>query len=167
MAFDLLAQILSRIKIGLSKFKFLFNISYDLYEIVSTEIRQIYNGNGTNNYLKIFSPKMDVIALSLEEIENISHEELKDKMIIDSHIINSNKRDAVKSLANLYAFTFTEKGHLRRLLNLLDDKDYEIQQIGVDSLIKVVNIILRNSNEKKLLKSISSSQKNKDIQSTG
>lgn len=42
------------------------------------------------------------------------------------------------TLADVYAATFREKGHINHLLNYLDDEDYKIRRMGVLALIYVL-----------------------------
>ena len=60
-------------------------------------------------------------------------------------------------MAGFYASTFTERGHLRRLIFLLDDEDPEVQQIGFNALTDIVEVLLTDSAEKRIIKPLTSS----------
>ncbi|MGB9936530.1 MAG: hypothetical protein ACPK7O_02320 [Methanobacterium sp.] len=143
---DLLVNVENKINLKL-RFKFLLNISNDLYNVILANIQSLSNLKEIKNLLKIFNPQISIMIPYLKDIDYMDNENLiKDEIIIDKSKMKINKGESIESLAKLYSLTFTEKGHLRRLITLLDDKEYEIQQIGVNSLINIVEAILRNSN---------------------
>jgi hypothetical protein len=75
-----------------------------------------------------------------EKIEGLSGEEnLENWLQYYSHIISVEQtEDPLNSLANIYAMTFLEKGHLRRLAALLDDEDSHVQMMGINGLIYAI-----------------------------
>ncbi|MGZ7067203.1 MAG: hypothetical protein ACXVHT_02775 [Methanobacterium sp.] len=79
----------------------------------------------------------------LEKIDNIDDENLIEEEIIP-HIIQLelNKKGATKKLANFYVRTFREKGHVRRLIALLDVEDKYTKEVGIDALMKVLKVLL-------------------------
>jgi hypothetical protein len=77
-----------------------------------------------------------------------------------------NKKEAMQRLASFYVNTFREKGHIRRLTALLDDEEYEIQQIGIDALTEVLEILLTHYNEKHVIDALNNSQRDESTQIT-
>lgn len=51
--------------------------------------------------------------------------------------------DPLKTLATIYAQTFQEKCHLRRLKALLDNECNEVQHSGLNGLTYVANILIK------------------------
>ena len=66
------------------------------------------------------------------------------------------KKDALNELSLVYANSFLEKGHIRRLKAFLDDDDYHVRREGVNALSYVAKILI-SSNEKTFLKDLESS----------
>jgi hypothetical protein len=108
--------------------------------------------------LRAFNRQMDKMFPYLEEIENYNESFIQHKKAgyLDIQSSRSSEKESVQKLADFYAGTFTERGHLRRLISLLDDDDYDIRQIGVNALIGVIETLLRVSTEKKSIKPLKS-----------
>ena len=51
--------------------------------------------------------------------------------------------DSLKTLATIYAQTFQEKCHLRRLKALLNDENNEIQHSGLNGLTHIASILIK------------------------
>ena len=105
-----------------------------------------------------------------EEIENVHYENLIEHEMISYYQVSKlefSKEDSLQKLASFYTQTFREKGHLRRLIALLDDDDRNIQQIGVNALTDVLKVLLNNSNQKKFLKPLSNSHLDESLEITG
>lgn len=99
----------------------------------------------------IFSNQLEELFPELEDVEDFCLEDISDEGIIPySEIYNFQWRptDSIERLANIYAHTFMERGHLHHLKTYLDDEDYHVRRIGVEALITVVNFLLNGSNEK-------------------
>jgi hypothetical protein len=82
-----------------------------------------------------------------EKIEGLSGEEnLENWLQYYSHIISVEQtEDPLNSLANIYAMTFLEKGHLRRLAALLDDEDSHVQMMGINGLIYAIKSLTNSA----------------------
>lgn len=70
----------------------------------------------------------------------------------------SGKKNALNGLSLIYANSFHEKGHIRRLKAFLDDEDYGVRQDGVNALSYVAKILI-SSNEKTFIKNLEVSMK--------
>ena len=104
--------------------------------------------------LRALNRKLDRMVPYLEEIENYSENiiEYKELHCLDVHDSKSSEKKSLKKLAGFYASTFAEKGHLRRLISLLGDDDYDVQQIGANALIEIVEVLLKDSAAKRIIK---------------
>lgn len=72
----------------------------------------------------------DYYLKNLEGPEILPYNELKE--------IEITNETHLHTLADVYATTFREKGHINHLLNYLDDDDYKIRRMGVLALIYVL-----------------------------
>jgi hypothetical protein len=99
----------------------------------------------------LFSNQLEDLFPELEDMEEFSMGNiLEDGIIPYSDISNFQWKpaDSLERLANIYAHTFMEEGHLHRLKTYLEDDDYQVRQIGVNALIEVVTFLLNCPDEK-------------------
>ncbi len=171
--FDLLAELTGKIKYKLSRSKFSLNLPYsDIF--FSTDMLEIRNkneifylDNSLNVVLRIFriiNRRICRMIPYFEEIQYIDYENLIiQKMTQYNHTskLEFSEEGSLQRLASFYAKTFMERGHMRRLIALLDDDDDKVQKIGVNALTELINFLLNTSNEKKLIKSHSDSHMDK------
>lgn len=161
--FDLLTELLDKIKLKIVQPKFAVVIYLNNKKNVSPNTSKskmnrkiVYPDNLFGNLvcnLRIFKRRIERMIPYLEEMEDLSYESHIEHEIIYSNFLSLEaKEDSLRKLAHFYSQTFMEKGHLRKLVALLDDNDYNIQQVGIDALNDVVEFLLTNSNEKKLIK---------------
>jgi len=127
-----------------------------------SENNVFYNNDifeGLLSKLRALNHQIDRLIPSLEGIEDYNKEfrEYKKANYLDVQKSRSSENESIQKLADFYVRTFTESGHLRRLVALLDDDDYKVQQIGVNALTEIVEILLGNSNEKRLIKPLNDS----------
>jgi hypothetical protein len=158
--FEIIFKILAELRPKVDKIKFSLIIpsSPKTFSKEITEIRSkneiLYPNNLTNRILRIFrvlNRRIDRMIPYFEEIENIHYENLIKHEMNSYHQVSKlefSKEESLQRLANYHAQTFKEKGHLRRLIALLDDEDYNIQQIGVNALTDILKALLNNSNQK-------------------
>lgn len=66
------------------------------------------------------------------------------------------QKDALNELCTVYASSFLEKGHIRRLKSFLDDENYHVRLSGVKALSYVAKILI-SSNEKTFMKNLETS----------
>jgi hypothetical protein len=93
----------------------------------------------------LFSNQLEELFPELEDMEEFSMANLWEEGIIPYSDISNfqwKPADSLERLANIYAHTFMEEGHLHRLKTYLDDDDYRVRQIGVNALIEVVKFLL-------------------------
>ena len=166
--FDMFYKLKNRITFKVNQFKFLAVSSvYSLDKLNSADLSKvsiknnIFHRNTLFNRLicklRALNRKMDKMVPYLEEIENYDEKEYEEMICLNIQNSKSSEKESLQKLADFYASTFTERGHLRRLISLLDDEDYDIQQIGVNALTEIVEILLKDSTEKKLIKPLTSS----------
>jgi hypothetical protein len=166
--FDMFYKLKNRITFKVNQFKFLAVSSvYSLDKLNSADLSKvsiknnIFHSNTLFNRLicklRALNRKMDKMVPYLEEIENYNEKEYEEMICLNIQNSKSSEKESLQKLADFYASTFTERGHLRRLISLLDDEDYDIQQIGVNALTEIVEILLKDSTEKKLIKPLTSS----------
>jgi hypothetical protein len=100
----------------------------------------------TKETLVILDSPLNFLSLLIngKSIEYFPEDENHDNWLhYYSDIINVEQNDnPLNSLANIYAMTFLENGHLRRLTALLDDKDSHIQMMGINGLIYAISTLL-------------------------
>jgi hypothetical protein len=166
--FDMFCKLKNRITFKVNQFKFIAVSSvYSFGKLNSADLSKI---NIKNNIvhsntlfnrlirkLRALNRKMDKMVPYLEKIENYDENEYKEIICLNIQNSKSREKESLKKLANFYASTFTERGHLRRLMSLLDDENHDIQQIGVKALTKICETLLMDSTEKKLMKPLTSS----------
>ena len=98
----------------------------------------------------IFSKELEDLIPELKDLENFYMENLFEVEIIPYSALNNSKwipLDSIEKIADVYANTFTEEGHLKHLQTYLNDDDYHIRQIGAKALINVAEFLLKDSNE--------------------
>lgn len=158
--FNILTKLWEFLKFKLIKFSVINPLSDIISLMDNSEIRptnDFYLHDDYNDVLGKFKFLNRLVGKIpyLDEIEIFNLENIKDEMLHYYHtqMLEFNKNAALKKLAMFYACTFREKGHLRRLIALLDDDEYNIQQIGIDALIEVSKVLLTHSKDKKFLSS--------------
>lgn len=158
---DILSKLNDTIKFDVVRSKFSFSIfSQDrkVSTVPETDDTQmmILPANLFNKFLcwfHTFNFRIDKMAPYLDENKGFHNKKLiKHEITSYFHLQNLefSKNDSLQRLASFYAITSMEKGHLRRLIALLDDDDTKVRQIGVNALIKVVKKILTNCDDKNL-----------------
>ena len=163
--FDMFCKLKNRVLFKVSQFEFIHVYSFDkqspddMFEnIIKNRIFQ--NSTLFNKLLcklRALNRKIDRMVPYLEEIENYDEIEYKELNCLNTQNSKSSEKESLQKLAEFYAATFTERGHLRRLIFLLDDEDYEIQQIGFNALVDIMGVLLNDSAEKKFVKPLSNS----------
>ncbi len=99
----------------------------------------------------LFSNQLEELFPELEDMEEFSMGNIWEEGIIPYLDISNfqwKPADSLERLANIYAHTFMEEGHLHRLKAYLDDDDHHVRQIGVNALIEVVTFLLNCPTEK-------------------
>jgi hypothetical protein len=99
----------------------------------------------------IFSNELEELFPELEDVENFCMGNFTAEEIIPySDIANTQWKptDSIEKIANIYANTFREEGHLHHLKTYLDDDDYRVRRIGVNALLSVAEFLLNCSDEK-------------------
>ncbi len=99
----------------------------------------------------LFSNQLEEIFPELTSMEEFSMGNILEEGIIPHSDISNfqwKPTDSLERLANIYAHTFMEDGHLNRLKTYLDDDNYQVRQIGVNALIEVVTFLLNYSDGK-------------------
>jgi hypothetical protein len=164
---DIISEVFVEFSVDLEKYGLTHNIHFQSPFSFPHLERQNSFFNSKNKYIFAFIRRyrqlnvlLDKILFSnqLEELfpELTSMEEfsmgniLEDGIIPYSDISNFQWKpaDSLERLANIYAHTFMEDGHLHRLKTYLDDEDYHVRQIGVNALIEVVTFLLNCPDEK-------------------
>jgi hypothetical protein len=163
--FDMFCRLKNRVLFKVSQFEFIHVYSFDkqspddMFEnIIKNRVFQ--NSTLFNKLLcklRALNRKIDRMVPYLEEIENYDEIEYKELNCLNAQNSKSSEKESLQKLAEFYAATFTERGHLRRLIFLLDDEDYEIQQIGFNALVDIMGVLLNDSAEKKFVKPLSNS----------
>ena len=167
--FDIFCKLKNRIAFRVNQLGFLSVLSVysgdkqNSADISKTSSKSIIVHNNTlfNRVickLRAFNRKIDKMIPYLEEIENYDEIGYKETSCLNIQNSKSRERESLQRLAGFYASTFTERGHLRRLISLLNDGDEDIQQIGVNALTDVIEILLKDSTEKKSIKQLISSE---------
>ena len=100
----------------------------------------------THEILVILNSPLNILSLFIneEKIEDFSEDENLDNWLhyyLDIVKVEQTE-NPLNSLANIYAMTFLEKGHLRRLTALLDDEDSNVQMMGINGLIYAITTLL-------------------------
>ncbi len=158
--FDILSELKDKITFKVNKFEFpLISLYFDKWNSIDVHRKYhvLYGNNIFNGLickLRTLNRRMDKLFPYLEGIDDYNEDFMKYKKVAYLNIQNfeSSEKESLQKLANLYVRTFTEKGHLRRLIALLDDDNDDIQQIGINALTKVVEILFKDSTEKKVIK---------------
>lgn len=158
--FDLFCKLKNRIvsKFNQSEFISVFSIqSFDKFN--SADMSGIKNDlfNRLICNLRALDHKMDKMIPYLEEMEAYDEIEYRKLNYLDTQNSKSSEKESLQKLADFYASTFTERGHLRRLIFLLGDEDQEVQEIGFNALIDIVEVLLTDSARKNLVKPVTSS----------
>jgi hypothetical protein len=99
----------------------------------------------------LFSNQLEELFPELTSMEEFSIGNILEEGIIPYSDLSNfqwKPADSLERLANIYAHTFMEEGHLHRLKTYLDDDDYHVRQIGANALIEVVSFILNCPDEK-------------------
>lgn len=178
--FEILLGLLNRLMIIVNHRanKFILSVITSYYTYKNLNIsknsykNKIYLKNGFRKVLRIFivfNRRIDRMFPYFEKIENIIDENLNENEIIpykNTSKLELNNEDAVQNLANLYARTFMEKGHLRRLIALLDNEDEKVKLIGFNALMDVLKVLLTDYKNKTFIKTISNSYLDKSLQVT-
>ena len=164
--FDMFCKIKNRIifKVNhselLSDFSIYSSNKYDSDMSQTSVKNNIFYKNALFNRLickiRALNRKMDEMIPYLEEMEDYDKRGYG-KLCLDAQNSRSSERESLQKLADFYTSTFTEKGHLRRLIFLLDDEDQEVQQIGFNALTEIVETLLTGSAEKRPIKPVTSS----------
>lgn len=160
--FDIFSELKNKITFKMSQFKFpIISLTYKQNSAGVSKDSIFYNNSlfkGLSCKLRAITHRIDGMVPSLEEVENYNKEfrEYKKTKYLDVQNSKSSEKESLQKLAEFYARTFTERGHLRRLTALLDDDDYDVQQIGVNALTEIVEILLGSSAEKRLIKPLDS-----------
>lgn len=153
-------------KVSKFKFPFIYSLYFDKLNSADVPRRKIENNifygkdlfNGLVCKARALNRRIDRMFPYLEEIGDYNEDFMKYKKSAYLNIENSEsgEKESLQKLADFYARTFTERGHLRRLIALLDDNSDDIQQIGINALIDVVEILLKDSAEKRVIKPLNS-----------
>ncbi len=101
----------------------------------------------------IFSKELEEIIPELEDVENFCMGNFPEEGIIPFSTIENSQwrpKDSIAKLANVYAHTFLEKGHLNHLKTYLNDDDYRVRQIGANALLSVVEFLLNCADDEPL-----------------
>ncbi len=165
--FDMFCKIKNSIISKVNQFEFLsvFSIySFDKYNSnisqTSAKNNALYKNTLFNRLIckmRALNRKMDKMIPYLEEMEDYDEIEYGKLSYLDAQNSKSSEKKSLQKLAGFYASTFTERGHLRRLIFLLDDEDPEVQQIGFNALTGIVEVLLTDSAEKRIIKPLTSS----------
>ncbi len=146
-------------KVSRFKFPFISSVSYDKSNSTNVSTSGVKNGlfNKLSCKLRAFNRKIDRM-IPLEGIEDYNKNfiEYKKTGYLNVRNTKSDEKESLQKLADFYVSTFTERGHLRRLIALLDDDNEDIQQIGINALTEVIGSLLKDSTEKKFIKPLSS-----------
>jgi len=113
----------------------------------------------------LFSNQLEELFPELTGMEEFSIGNVLEEGIIPYSDISNfqwKPADSLERLANIYAHTFMEEGHLHRLKTYLDDDDYHVRQIGVNALIEVVTFLL-NCPAKKSKENVRSENQHRKI----
>jgi hypothetical protein len=135
----------------------LLNLSYSFHMKWKLIVNSIIKNNYVTKYLNsltdyftheilvILNSPLNILSLFIEEkIEDFSEDENLDNWLhyyLDIVKVEQTE-NPLNSLANIYAMTFLEKGHLRRLAALLDDEDSNVQMMGINGLIYAITTLL-------------------------
>jgi len=140
-SFELIYGLFSNVFIDLS-----FNLHLKWKRIRNSIIKNDYINKYLSLFLNYFAEEsltildspLNVLSsyLNEEKVED-SYEEndFEDVLNWYSDIVHFEQTvSPLIPLANIYAMTFLEKGHLRRLIAFLDDDDYNVQMMGINGL---------------------------------
>jgi|GEM_PF-2347519 len=151
-AFEILYGLFSNVLLDLS---YNFHLKWKL--LVNSIIKNKHVTKYLNSIMDYFTQETLVILESPlnflllfiheEKIEGFHEEEnIENWLQYYSDIIKLEKtEDPLNSLANIYAMTYLENGHLRRLAALLDDEDFDVQMMGINGLIYATSSLLNNN----------------------
>ena len=168
--FDMFCKIKNGIisKFNQSEFLSVFStLSFDKHNSIDrsgVKNNIIYNNALFNRLIcksRALNRKIDKMIPYLEEIVDYDEIGYKELNCLSTQNSKSSEKKSLQKLADFYASTFTERGHLRRLVFLLDDEDYEVQQIGFNALMDIVEVLLIDSAEKRLVKPLTISDLDK------
>ncbi len=163
--FDILAELKDRVAFKFSKFEFsVISMYFNKWNSTDVHNRKynVFYDNGIFNglicKLRALNRRIDRLFPYLEGIEDYNKDFMKHKKTayLNTQNFELNEKESLQKLADFYVRTFTERGHLRRLIALLDDDNEDIQRIGINALTNVVEILLRDSAEKKVIKPLNS-----------
>ncbi|MGB9978828.1 hypothetical protein [Methanobacterium sp.] len=163
--FDIFCRLKNMIALRFNQLGFLSVLSvyshdkHNSLDISRTSIKNsvVHNNTLFNRLirkLRALNRKIDRMVPYLEEIGNYDEIGYKETSCLNIQNSKSSENESLQKLANFYASTFTERGHLRRLISLLNDNDEDIQQVGVNALTDVVEILLKDSTEKISIKQL-------------
>jgi len=129
------------------------------------QVLRFYNKCNYSLYRNFLYSHMIKSFPELEYIEYLFDDVFEEKFIENSTDpysklleYESGKKDALNVLSLIYANSFQEKGHIRRLKAFLDDEDYGVRRDGVNALTYVAKILI-SSNEKTFIKNLEVSVK--------
>lgn len=168
--FDMFSKIKSSVisKFNQSEFLSVFSMrSFDKHnsvDISGVKNNILYRNELFNRLIcksRALNRKIDKMIPYLEEIGDYDEIEYKELNCLNIQNSKSSEKESLQKLADFYTSTFTERGHLRRLVFLLDDEDYEVQQIGFNALMDIVEVLLIDSAEKRLIKPLTISDLDK------
>lgn len=86
--------------------------------------------DGNMHVLDISCEEIDDYFLNTADTEILPYNELKEIELTNENYLHT--------LADVYATTFRENGHITHLLKYLDDEDYKVRLVGVRALIYVL-----------------------------
>lgn len=131
-------------------YTFSFHMINKFYSYLSSIYSKTNNLLFSHNiyYLENISNTLSTAELIIfEKNVNSPNEQLSNNEEVYSYSdimnIDHATEDPLKTLATLYAQTFQEKGHLRRLNALLNDENNEIQHSGLNSLTDIANVLMK------------------------
>ena len=105
-----------------------------------------YLNSVTQETLVILDSPLNFLSLFIngKKFEDVSEDENLDNWLhYYSDIIKVEQNDdPLDSLINIYAMTFLENGHLRRLTSLLDDEDSHVRMMGINGLTYAISTLL-------------------------
>lgn len=105
------------------------NIMLHWNDMMYSVMKLLVEMDGNTHVLGITYEEMDDYLLNTNESEFLYYE-LKEIELTNENYLHT--------LADVYATTFRENGHITHLLNYLDDDNYKIRLVGVQALIYVL-----------------------------
>jgi hypothetical protein len=138
------------------------NVFVDLNYNIHLKWKRIRNSIIKNNYVNkylssflnyiaeesliILDSPLNILSVSINEetIEDLYEENnFENGLNWYSDIVHFEQTvNPLIPLANIYALTFLEKGHLRRLVAFLDDEDYDVQLMGINGLSYAIESLI-------------------------